>query len=126
MKKFRSLLAVVLSTLFLLSGCSSELPEQSISTQEPTQVESLQTTQEPEEQIEKKQESEIRTEETQKPEIIEKPIQATAPKFDLSSIPEYSGKPYVATNGNVPYRDIPSVDNSLFTIAIKLILEAKK
>lgn len=103
MKKFRSLLAVVLSTLFLLSGCSSELPEQSITTQEPTQVESLQTTQEPEEQIEKKQESEIRTEETQKPEIIEKPIQATAPKFDLSSIPEYSGKPYVATNGNVPY-----------------------
>lgn len=95
MKKFRSLLAVVLSTLFLLSGCSSELPEQSITTQEPTQVESLQTTQEPEEQIEKKQESEIRTEETQKPEITEKPIQATAPKFDLSIIPEYGNHLYI-------------------------------
>ena len=103
MKKFKSLLAVLLSTLFILSGCSSELPEQSITTQEPTQVESLQTTQEPEEHIEKKQESEIRTEETQKPITTEKPIQATAPTFDLSSIPNYSGSPYVAVNGNVPY-----------------------
>ena len=41
MKKFKSLLAVLLSTLFILSGCSSELPEQSITTKEPTQVESL-------------------------------------------------------------------------------------
>ena len=93
MKKFKSLLAVLLSTLFILSGCSSELPEQSITTQEPTQVEVAETTQEPETQVE----------ETQKPEITEKPIQATAPNFDLSSIPEYSGKPYVAVNGNVPY-----------------------
>jgi len=103
MKKFKSLLAVLLSTLFILSGCSSELPEQSITTQEPTQVESLQITQEPEQQIEKKQESEIRTEETQKPVTTEKPIQVTAPTFDLSSIPNYSGSPYVAVNGNVPY-----------------------
>ena len=93
MKKFKSLLAVLLSTLFILSGCSSELPEQSTSTKEPTQVEVAETTQEPKTQVE----------ETQKPEITEKPIQATAPNFDLSSIPEYSGKPYVAVNGNVPY-----------------------
>jgi len=93
MKKFKSLLAVLLSTLFILSGCSSGLPEQSITTQKPTQVEVAQTTQEPETQVE----------ETQKPEITEKPIQATAPTFDLSSIPNYSGSPYVAVNGNVPY-----------------------
>lgn len=93
MKKFKSLLAVLLSTLFILSGCSSELPKQSMSTKEPTQVESLQAS----------QETDVQVEETQKPEITEKPIQATAPKFDLSSIPEYSGKPYVAVNGNVPY-----------------------
>ena len=76
MKKIKSLLAVLLSTLFILSGCSSDLPEQSTSTKEPTQVASLQTT----------QEADVQVEETQKPEITKKTIQATAPAFDLRCI----------------------------------------
>lgn len=97
-------LAVLLSTLFILSGCATEIPEQSIVTQEPTQVESLQTTQESE--VQKEQEEAIEKIETKleiKPEAIQKSVETSAPVFDLGGIPAYSGSPYVAVNGNVPY-----------------------
>ena len=79
--------------MILESILLKELSEESISTQEPTQVESTQTILGSEAEIDK----------AQKPETIEGSIEATALVFNLSSTPPYSGSPYIAVNGNVPY-----------------------
>lgn len=91
MKRLTSTVALLLSILLLLSGCStSETPivenkntitqNEIIETVEPSSV---------------SDETNVKTE--------QEPPQTTVTKFDLSSIPAYSGKAYAAVNNNIPY-----------------------
>ena len=66
-------------------------------TEQPTEEPTEQPTEEPTEQP---------TEGTTRPETdvpVEPETEQPAPDFDLSNVPAYSGKPYVALNNNVPW-----------------------
>lgn len=86
MKRITSIVALFLCMILLLSGCGG----QEIAKQENPQV---------------LQEEHIEYEEPvvsqEQPETVEQPNLSTT--FDLSSIPEYNGSPYVAVNDNNPY-----------------------
>ena len=86
MKRMTSIIALLLSMMLVLSGCAG----QKIPMQESPQV--TQT-----EQIE----HELPVETQEQTETVAQTKEPT--EFDLSSIPKYSGSPYVAVNDNNPY-----------------------
>ena len=89
MKKIISTVALLLSVLLLLSGCGTT--EAPVTNNEITQNEIVETVEPASVSFETNTETEQET------------PQITTTKFDLSSIPAYSGKPYVAVNNNIPY-----------------------
>ena len=89
MKKMTSAVALLLSFLILLSGCGTT--ETPVTNNENTQNEIVETV----------KPSSVSDETNDIPE--QEPPQATVTKFDLSSIPAYSGKAYIGVNNNIPY-----------------------
>ena len=89
MKKITSVVALLLSILLILSGCSTT--EAPVTNNEITQNEIVET-------VEPSSVSDETNTETE-----QEPPQITETKFNLSSIPAYSGKAYVAVNNNIPY-----------------------
>ena len=101
MKKINVLLITILTILSLLAGCtSSELPISEY--KEPLQTETGITTQE---HSSEHDQEEFHADNSNQ----EKPNEAPT-SVDLSNIPVYSGKPYVAVNGNTPF--FTSADHS--------------
>lgn len=101
-KKQKRTLAIcggVLAVLFVIIGIGALTEDDSpASIDTPTSVVSAESTTQPDEIVESESEpteTEESAQETQTPE-------PTAPTIDLSSIPAYSGSPYVEINGNVP------------------------
>ena len=92
MKKYTSVIAIILSILLVLSGCgTANVPNHNEQQIQESIVENIQA------------ENEI-TEDNQREPVEEAPIQELKQQsFDISSIPKYSGKPYVAINDNVPF-----------------------
>ena len=86
MKRITSIVALFLCMILLLSGCSG----QEIAKQENLQVSQGEHIEYEEPVVSQEQ-----------PETVEQPNLSTT--FDLSSIPEYNGSPYVAVNDNNPY-----------------------
>ena len=89
MKRLTSAVALLLSILLILSGCSTT--EAPVTNNEITQNEIIET-------VEPSSASDENNDITE-----QEPSQTTVTKFDLSSIPAYSGKAYVAVNNNIPY-----------------------
>lgn len=89
MKKTTSVVALLLSILLILSGCNTT--EAPVTNNEITKNEIVETV----EPSSVSDETNVETE--------QEPPQTTVTKFDLSSIPAYSGKAYVAVNNNIPY-----------------------
>lgn len=92
MKRYTSIIAIILSMLLVLCGCgTADVPNNNEPQIQESIVENVQT------------EKEI-TEDTQNEPVEETPTQQTKQQsFDISSIPKYSGNPYVAVNDNVPF-----------------------
>ena len=89
MKKITSAVALLLSVLLILSGCG--MREAPVTNNESTQNEIVETV-EPVSALDENND------------ITEQELsQTTITKFDLSTIPAYSGKAYVAVNNNIPY-----------------------
>lgn len=86
MRRMASIVALLLSVILALSGCGG---------QEIPQKENPQVSQT--EQIE----YELSAASQEQAETVKQSNEPTA--FDLSSIPEYNGSPYVAVNYNNPY-----------------------
>ncbi len=87
MKKMTSVIALILSIMIVLGGCDiADIPDSNTSI---TENEIISETTPIAEQ-------ELST-------ISETDIDLKAPTVDLSNIPAYSGKPYVAVNNNIPY-----------------------
>ena len=86
MKRITSIVALFLCMILLLSGCGG----QEIAKQENPQVSQGEHIEYEEPVVSQEQ-----------PETVEQPNLSTT--FDLSSIPEYNGSPYVAVNDNNPY-----------------------
>ena len=89
MKKTTSVVALLLSILLILSGCNTT--EAPVTNNEITKNEIVETV----EPSSVSDETNVETE--------QEPPQTTVTKFDLSSIPAYSGKAYFAVNNNIPY-----------------------
>lgn len=89
MKKTTSVVALLLSILLILSGCNTT--EAPVTNNEITKNEIIETV----EPSSVSDETNVETE--------QEPPQTTVTKFDLSSIPAYSGKAYFAVNNNIPY-----------------------
>jgi len=89
MKKITSVVALLLSILLILSGCNTT--EAPVTNNEITKDEIVET-------VEPSSVSDETNTETE-----QEPPQITETKFNLSSIPAYSGKAYVAVNNNIPY-----------------------
>lgn len=92
MKRYTSILAIILSMLLVLSGCGTANIQSS--NEQPIQESSTQNIQTDYENTENKQSVSVK--ETPTPKV-------TPQKFDISSVPKYSGNPYVAINNNVPF-----------------------
>ena len=95
MKKYNTILALLLSFLLLFTGCTSTEPtvkDNEITTQTETQIET---------DIVDNQTELSQSEETEQPHQEQPKPQSTT--FDLSSIPEYSGSPYAVVNDNIPF-----------------------
>ena len=92
MKRYKSILAIILSMLLVLSGCGTANIQSS--NEQPIQESSTQNIQTDYENTENKQSAPVK--ETPTPKV-------TPQKFDISSVPKYSGNPYVAINNNVPF-----------------------
>ena len=92
MKRYTSILAIILSMLLVLSGCGTANIQSS--NEQPIQESSTQNIQTDYENTENKQSVPVK--ETPTPKV-------TPQKFDISSVPKYSGNPYVAINNNVPF-----------------------
>ena len=86
MKRITSIVALFLCMIILLSGCGGH----EIAKQENPQVSQGEHIEYEEPVVSQEQ-----------PETVEQPNLSTT--FDLSSIPEYNGSPYVAVNDNNPY-----------------------
>lgn len=87
MKKYTSVIALLLSLILVLSGCGTSEPQQQLN-QQITQDELAVTTESP-------VDVQVGEESKERPE--------SASVFDLNSIPSYSGSPYVVINDNNPY-----------------------
>lgn len=87
MKKYTSVIALLLSFILFLSGCGTSEPQQQLN-QQITQDELAVTTESP---------VDVQVDEESK----EQPESASI--FDLNSIPSYNGNPYVVINDNNPY-----------------------
>ena len=87
MKKYTSVIALLLSLILVLSGCGTSEPQQQLN-QQITQDELAVTTESP---------VDVQVDEESK----EQPESASV--FDLNSIPSYNGSPYVVINDNNPY-----------------------
>ena len=92
MKRYKSILAIILSMLLVLSGCGTANIQSS--NEQPIQESSTQNIQTDYENTENKQSAPVK--ETPTPKV-------TPQKFDISSVPKYRGNPYVAINNNVPF-----------------------
>ena len=89
MKRLTSAVALLLTLLLLISGCgTTEVP---VANNELTQNEIVET-------VESSSVSDETNDDTQ-----QEQTKVKVSKFDLSSIPAYSGKAYVAVNNNIPY-----------------------
>lgn len=101
-KKQKRTLAIcggVLAVLFLIIGIGTLTEDDSPAPVDtPTQVVSAESTTKSEEIVE----SESKPIEAEEPNREIQTPEPTAPVIDLSSIPAYSGNPYVEINGNVP------------------------
>lgn len=98
MKKSNTLLALLLSILLLFTGCSTDETISNNDFLSPTESVELQT----------EKTTETATSQEEKNEIPNETVQPVAEPeqnetFDLNSIPQYSGKPYVTINNNIPY-----------------------
>lgn len=89
MKRLTSAVALLLSILLLLSGCG--ITEAPVTNNETAQNEIVETIEPPSVLDE--------TDDNTEQELP----QITETKFNLSSIPAYSGKAYIAVNNNIPY-----------------------
>ncbi len=88
MKQMTSAIALILSMLLMLSGCGTiDIPDSNT----------------PITQNEIDSDIDILGEREQQDIVSEADIKLEAPTVDLSSIPSYSSKAYVAVNNNVPY-----------------------
>ena len=88
MKKFSSVIALLLSLILILGGCGTDnvTPDSSF---EVTQNESIDY-EEPNAEVPEEQEE------------ITQPEQQVS-EFNMSGIPEYNGKAYTVVNNNIPY-----------------------
>lgn len=93
MKKYSTVIALLLSLLLVLSGCGTS---DVLITNEPVQEQSTIETNIPVEEQNSTEQNTRSVEEEKK----------TLPKnksFDFGSIPEYAGSPYIAINNNIPF-----------------------
>lgn len=96
MKKYSVFIAFLLSFALLLSGCGSS-DSTALTPNNTTQTEVSDVNIETPIVL-----AEPKTDESE-PVVENKQPEAKAPVFDLDSFPDYSGKAYVAVNGNIPY-----------------------
>jgi len=95
MKKTRILYALILSIFLLFTACTSnEVTNTDVPSEPHNTVESVsdnitieETQEQPKEDIEEKEE----------------PLTSQSSSFDINSIPDYSGKAYIAVDNNIPY-----------------------
>ena len=98
MKKTNTLLALLLSILLLFTGCSTSETNSDKNFIPPTESVELQTEKTTKTVARQEDNNEIPSETVQS---VPQPQQIDT--FDLNSIPQYSGKPYVTINNNIPY-----------------------
>ena len=98
MKKYNTILALLLSLLLLFTGCATDTPVSDNDTITQNETVEIQT----ENTAIDEQETQIPTENNNSDEPTQTQPQQTQ-SFDLSSIPEYNGRAYVAVNNNIPY-----------------------
>ena len=87
----QSLVAFLLLFVLVMSGCTTT-PTSENPTDVPIQNDIIETVDEP-----------ILSEPVKEPSAPQKKPEAKSSSFDLSVVPEYSGKPYVAVNDNIPF-----------------------
>ena len=94
MKKYSTVIALLLSFLLVLSGCgTSDVP---ITNEPVTQEQSAIETNIPVTEDNSIEKTSSTVKEEEKPQLENK-------AFDIGSIPEYAGNPYVAVNNNIPF-----------------------
>ena len=96
MKKTNVIISLLLAFVITLSGCAT-VKDTEVKTDVITAEQNTETV---EQNIEISQSETVQAP-TEEPKKVQQEISSTS--FDLSKIPEYSGKAYVAVNGNNPY-----------------------
>jgi len=97
MKRNNAIIALLLSLLLLFTGCTNNTPVADSSVSQQTDIIETQTETPATEQSNVTDEAENKNSDKQ-PETTQQTV-----NFDLSSIPEYNGRAYVAVNNNIPY-----------------------
>lgn len=117
-KRSLAICAGVLVVLFLIIGIGALTEDENPqATEPPVQTEIVETASQPEESTETEQSEATDPEKSKTPtdEVESSSPETTVPVIDLSSIPAYSGRPYVEINNNVP----GFTDDELTTISFE-------